>query len=110
MTLKHKFDTKYGVVSLSSSFAKLGCDKPQTDITYKPNNYNDWGITRTVNTIEVQDFTRADAEFFACVAEEKLRISRPNDRAIHYHRSCKHGVILYGNECLSCKREGGVIA
>lgn len=75
MTLKHKFDTKRGVVSLSNSFAKLGCDKPQTDITYKPNNYNDWGITRTVNTIEVQDFTSHDAEFFAEVAESKLRIS-----------------------------------
>lgn len=80
MVLKHKFDTKYGVVTLSNSFSKLGCALKQTETTYKPHGYSGWGITRDVNTIEVESFTQADAEFFAEVAESKLRISRPAEK------------------------------
>ena len=103
MILKRKFDTKFGVVTLSDSFYKLGCKLKQTEITYKPHDYNGWGITRTVNAIEVEDFTQADAEFFAEVAESKLRVNHHRSGPL----SCKHGVILYGNECISCKRELG---
>ncbi|WP_418358384.1 hypothetical protein ACNH6B_05035 [Shewanella basaltis] len=77
MILKRKFNTKFGVVTLSDSFYKLGCKLKQTETTYKPHDYNGWGITRTVNSIEVEDFTQADAEFFAEVAESKLRVNRP---------------------------------
>lgn len=106
MTIKHKFDTRFGVVTLSNSFSKLGCALKQTETTYKPNDFNGWGITRNVNSIEVENFTQADAEFFAEVAESKLRISHHRSGPL----SCKHGVILYGNECLSCKRELEVVS
>ncbi|WP_259395416.1 hypothetical protein [Shewanella sp. SR44-4] len=84
MILKRKFDTKFGVVTLSDSFYKLGCKLKQTEITYKPHDYNGWGITRTVNAIEVEDFTQADAEFFAEVAESKLRVNRPSESFVPY--------------------------
>jgi hypothetical protein len=80
MIIKHKFNTKFGVVTLSNSFSKIGCTLKQTETTYKPHGYSGWGITRNVNTIEVQDFTQADAEFFAEVAESKLRISSPEEK------------------------------
>jgi hypothetical protein len=77
--LTSTFATIYGVVTVSRSFSKLGFDKKQADVTYKPNDYNGWGIVRTVCAIEVQDFEQADAEFFASVAESKLRTRAPSE-------------------------------
>ncbi|WP_372942892.1 hypothetical protein [Shewanella sp.] len=80
LKINQHFDTEFGVVTVSESFTKFGFDKPQTETAYKPHDYNGWGITRTVNAIEVQDFTQADAEFFASVAESKLSVNRPMEK------------------------------
>lgn len=73
--MKINFKTEKGIVYLSGSFTKLGCDKPKTDITYKPDNYNGWGIVKTVNANDVRFFTKEDAEYFAIDAELKLRVN-----------------------------------
>jgi hypothetical protein len=49
-------------------------DHEQIEVTYKPNNYNGWGVCKTLNAIEVSDFTQADAELFASTADSKLRL------------------------------------
>ncbi|MGK0271990.1 MAG: hypothetical protein ACI88H_002656 [Cocleimonas sp.] len=68
------FSTKRGVVTLSEPFFTLIHDQQQVEATYKPNNYNGWGMCKTFNAIEVIDFNQADAELFASTADSKLRI------------------------------------
>ncbi|WP_351015059.1 hypothetical protein [Shewanella sp. AC91-MNA-CIBAN-0169] len=74
------FTTKFGGVAMSKPFSMFGVDEKQVEVTYKPSNYSGWGITKTCNAIEVEIFEQADAEFFAEVAEGKLRISRPTEK------------------------------
>lgn len=68
------FITKQGVVTLSAPFFTLMHDHEQIEVTYKPNNYNGWGMCKTFNAIEVNNFTQADAELFASTADSKLRL------------------------------------
>ncbi|WP_351122697.1 hypothetical protein [Shewanella sp. T24-MNA-CIBAN-0130] len=68
------FSVKQGVVTLSASFFTIMHDQKQVEVTYKPDNYSDWGICKTCNAIEVSDFTQADAELFAITADSKLRL------------------------------------
>ncbi|WP_351123460.1 hypothetical protein [Shewanella sp. T24-MNA-CIBAN-0130] len=68
------FSTKQGVVTLSTPFFTLMHDQQQIEVTYKPDNYNGWGMCKTCNAIEVTDFTQADAELFAITADSKLRL------------------------------------
>jgi hypothetical protein len=49
-------------------------EQPQIEVTYKPNNYNGWGVCKTFDAIAVTDFKQADAELFASTADSKLRI------------------------------------
>jgi hypothetical protein len=68
------FSTKQGVVTISDPFFTLMAEQPQIEVTYKPNNYSGWGMCKTYNSIEVSDFTQADAELFATTADSKLRL------------------------------------
>ncbi|WP_434939185.1 hypothetical protein ACRWQN_17725 [Shewanella sp. HL-SH8] len=68
------FSTQQGVVTLSEPFFTLMHDHEQIEVTYKPNNYNGWGMCKTFNAIEVNNFTQADAELFASTADSKLRL------------------------------------
>jgi hypothetical protein len=70
------FSTKQGVVTISDPFFTLMAEQPQIEVTYKPNNYSGWGMCKTYNSIEVSDFTQADAELFATTADSKLRLQR----------------------------------
>jgi hypothetical protein len=68
------FSTKQGVVTLSTPFFTLMHEQQQVEATYKPNNYNGWGMCKTYNSIEVSNFIQADAELFATTADSKLRL------------------------------------
>jgi hypothetical protein len=68
------FSTRYGVVTLSEAFFTVMHEQPQIEVTYKPNNYNGWGVCKTFDAIAVTDFNQADAELFASTADSKLRI------------------------------------
>ncbi|MGI2146795.1 hypothetical protein [Shewanella frigidimarina] len=68
------FSTKQGVVTISVPFFTLMHEQQQVEATYKPNNYNGWGMCKTFNAIEVSNFTQADAELFATTADSKLRL------------------------------------
>ena len=72
--LTKTFSTKQGVVTISDPFFTLMAEQPQIEVTYKPNNYSGWGMCKTYNSIEVSDFTQADAELFATTADSKLRL------------------------------------
>lgn len=71
------FSTRYGVVTLSKPFFTIMHEQPQMEATYKPNNYNGWGVCKTFDAIAVTDFKQADAELFASTADSKLRIQGP---------------------------------
>ena len=68
------FSTKQGVVTLSTPFFTLMHEQQQVEATYKPKNYNGWGMCKTFNASEVSNFTQADAELFATTADSKLRL------------------------------------
>jgi len=68
------FSTKQGVVTISVPFFTLMHEQQQVEATYKPNNYNGWGMCKMFNAIDVTDFTQSDAELFASTAGSKLRI------------------------------------
>jgi len=68
------FSTKQGVVTLSDQYFTLMHEQQQVEATYKPNNYNGWGMCKTFNASEVSNFTQADAELFATTADSKLRL------------------------------------
>lgn len=68
------FKTQQGTVSLSLPYNPITHDHPQIEVTYKPDNYNGWGMCKTFNALEVSEFTQADAELFALNADSKLRV------------------------------------
>ncbi|MCT7942423.1 hypothetical protein [Shewanella holmiensis] len=72
--ITNTFSTRQGVVTISEPFFTLMHDHQQIEVTYKPNNYNGWGMCKTFNAIEVNNFSQADAELFASTADSKLRI------------------------------------
>jgi hypothetical protein len=47
----------------------------QVDATYKPNNYNGWGMCKNFNAIEVSYFRQADAELFSITKTTHTRTS-----------------------------------
>lgn len=69
-----QFITKQGTVSLSLPYHPLTHEKPQIEVTYKPDNYHGWGICKTYDQPDVAEFCQADAELFAITADSKLRI------------------------------------
>nr|WP_320125709.1 hypothetical protein [uncultured Shewanella sp.] len=69
------FTTTSGVVTVYAPFWSIHFDQQQVEVTYKPNNYHGWGIVRTCNAVDCQDFNQADADKFALNAESKLRIN-----------------------------------
>jgi hypothetical protein len=70
----NKFSTRQGIVTISEPFFTLLHDQQQVEIKYTPNNYNGWGMCKNYNSIEVDNFSQADAELFASTADSKLRI------------------------------------
>jgi hypothetical protein len=70
----NKFSTRQGIVTISEPFFTLMHDHQQVRLTYTSNNHNGWGICKDCNSIEVADFSQADAELFASTADSKLRV------------------------------------
>jgi hypothetical protein len=96
------FITQLGGVALSEPFSMFGFDEKQVELTYKPTDYDGWGITKSHNAIEVRNFCQADADIFARFAESILRTDTLQKAS---SVNCKHGVIICGYKCLSCEHE-----
>ncbi|MCW3171240.1 hypothetical protein [Shewanella subflava] len=79
--MSKSFTTTFGTVKISEPFACFATGDKSVEVSYKPDNYNGWGITKTWPLCSLSgSFEQADADFFASVAEEKLRISRPMEQ------------------------------
>lgn len=70
-----QFTIHFGVVTISEPFSSIYHDQKQVEVKYTPHNYHGWGISKSFNAIECQNFTYYDAERFALNAESKLRIN-----------------------------------
>lgn len=75
--MKNKFVTTRGVVSLSKPYWSLGNPNSMVDVTFKPDDYNGWGISKAFDVDSVANFNQENAEHFAAVVEPKLRIDMP---------------------------------
>ncbi|MGE6647978.1 hypothetical protein ACQKE0_01715 [Shewanella colwelliana] len=69
------FTTRQGTVSISAPFWSMGNEHKQVELTYRPDNYHGWGVSKAYNANRCSDFSQADAELFALNAESKLRIN-----------------------------------
>lgn len=75
--MKNKFITARGVVSLSKPYWLLGNSSQVIDVTFKPDEYNGWGISKAFGVESVAHFNQESAEQFAALVEPKLRIDMP---------------------------------
>lgn len=74
--MSRSFTTTFGTVKISEPFSCFVTGDKSVEVSYKPDNYNGWGITKTWPQRDIEAFEQVDADFFASVAEEKLRIGR----------------------------------
>lgn len=116
----NQFKTALGVVSLSKPYWSFSSPTPVVDVIYKPDDYNGWGISKAFDVELVANFNQENAEHFAQTVEPKLRdeitiigcdLANGKDSSVTTQvKACQHGVLLYGNACLSCEREAEVNA